>query len=204
MGKHTAAEFVGHLIESRWPEIVRGNERKDGRAGVGSAVHVADMNFIERRFADAEHQLPFLLKANVGGTLDQLRRDAIGDASQSSYAARQHDHGPGGIGTAGHVGSDIGVRLLLNFSRVAADELLNEVAAPAKAEFLRDDAESAVGGDEVDVLNARIAFEGREQMTREECAAGSGCGDGQVLKRVRQLGPSSEIRCTTTVSQDRR
>ena len=195
---------MGHLVESRRAEIVGRNERKDGRAGIGGAIHVADMDFVKRRFTNAENKLPFLFKANIGSPLDQVRRNAIGDTSQSSDAARQNDHGARRIGTAGDIGSDIGVRLLLNFSRVAADELLNEVASTAKAQFLRDDAKRAVGSDEVDLLNARIAFQGREQMAREECATGSGRGDGQVLNGVRQLGPSSEIRCIATVSQGRR
>ena len=181
MGEHTAAELVGHLLESRGTEIVRRNERKDGRTGIGSPVHVADMDFIERGLANAKNQRTLLFKANVCGPLDQVRCDAIGNASQSADAAWQNNHGAGGIRTAGDVGSDIGVRLLLNFSRVAADELLNEVAPAAKAQLLRDDTERAVGGDEVDALNARIAFEGREQMAREECATGASCGHGQVV-----------------------
>jgi len=154
VSEYAAGELVGHLIESRRAEIVRRNERKDGRAGVSSTVHVADVNFVEGRFANAENKLPFLFKANVSSTLDQVRGDAVGDTSQSSDAAWQNNHGAGGIGTAGNVGSDIGVRLLVNFSRVAADELLNEVAPAAKAQFLGDDTERAVGSDEVDALNA--------------------------------------------------
>lgn len=204
MRQHTAAELVGHLVKSRRAEIVRGNQGKDGRTGIGSTIHVADMNFIERRFAYAEDQWAPLLETNIGGALDQMRRDAIGDTSQSAHAAWQNNHRARGIRTAGDVGSDIGVRLLMNFSRVAADELLNESAPAAKAQFLRHDAERAVRGDEVHALNPGIAFEGREQMASEQCATGSGRSDGQVLDGVRQLGPSSEIRCIATVSQGRR
>lgn len=120
------------------------------------------MNFVEGRFADAENELTFLLEANVGGSLDQMRRDSVGDTSQSADAARYDDHGARRVRAAGNVGSDIGVRLLFNFSRVAADDLLDEVAAAAKAQFLGHDTESAVRGNEVDVFNAGIAFECRE------------------------------------------
>jgi len=192
---------VGHLVESRRTEIVCGNEWKDSRASVGSTVHVADMDFVERRLANAKNQRALLFEANVGGALDQVRRDAVGDTSQSSDAARQNDHGIGGIRAAGHVGSNIGIRLLVNFSRVAADELPNEVAAAAKAQFLRDDAESAVGSDEVYVLNTGIPIDGREQVASKESPAGSSRGHRQVLKGVRQLGPSSEIRWTPGMSQ---
>src|SRR5438045_8273433 len=72
VGEHAAGELVRHLVERRGAKVVRRDERKDGRASVGGTVEVADMDFAERSFAHAEHQRTLLLKANVGGALDQM------------------------------------------------------------------------------------------------------------------------------------
>ena len=60
-----ASKVGGLVIEGR-------NQGKDGSSGIGGAVHVADMDFVERRLADAQHQRTLLLQADVGGALDQL------------------------------------------------------------------------------------------------------------------------------------
>src|SRR5580704_1574888 len=97
------------------PVIKGGDERKDGRASVGSAVHVANVDFVQRRFTHAQDERTLLFEADVGGALDQVRGDAVGDAGQSAHAAGEHDHGVGGVRAAGHIGSDIGVRLFFDF-----------------------------------------------------------------------------------------
>ena len=87
VGKNAARELMRHLVERCRAEVVGGNERKDSRSGVGGAVHVVDVNFVERSFADAEHQRALLFEANVGGTLDQARSDAVGYTCERTDAA---------------------------------------------------------------------------------------------------------------------
>jgi len=185
VGEDAAGEFVGHLVERGRTKIVRRDERKDGRTGIGGAVQVANVNFVERGFADAEHQRAFFFEANVGGALDQMRRDAIGNASQRAHAAGQDDHGVAGIGTAGDVGADIGVGLLANFAGLTPEQLLDHVVAAAEFEFFSHDAQGAVRGDKVDGCDARIALDGKQQAAHEDCAAGAGGGDAQVLRWMR-------------------
>jgi len=167
VGEYAAGEFVRHLIQSSRPEIVGGNEWEDGRASVGSAVHISDVDFVERRLAYAKDQQALLFEAYVGGALDQVRSNAVGDTGKSTDATRDDDHRAGRIRPAGDVSSDIGIRLLMNFSRLAPDELSNEVATTAKAEFFSDDAKCAIGGDEVDVPNTNIAISDGEQVAGE-------------------------------------
>jgi len=116
VSENAAGELVGHLIEGGGAEVVGGDEREDGRSGVGGAVHVADVNFVERRFANAENELAFFFEANVSGTLSQMRRDAIGDSRERTDAAGQNDHRVGRVRAAGDVGTDVGIGLLLNFA----------------------------------------------------------------------------------------
>ncbi len=116
MGKNAAGKLVRHLIERGRPKIVGEDERKDSRSSVSGAVHVANMDFVERRFADAKNQRTLFFEAHVGGALNQVGSAAVGNAGQSSDAARNDDHRVGRIGTAGNVGADVGIRLLLNFA----------------------------------------------------------------------------------------
>src|SRR6185437_7344145 len=90
--EHAAGELVRHLVERGGKEVVRGDERKDGRSRVGRAIHIADVDLVERSFANAEHELTLFLEADVGGALDQVRSNAIGNAGERTDAARQHDH----------------------------------------------------------------------------------------------------------------
>jgi len=189
VGEDAAREFVGHLVERDGAEVVRGNERKDGGPGVGGAVHVADVNFVERRLADTEHERTFFFEANVGGAFDQMRSNAVGNARQGSDTAGQHDHRIGRIRTAGDVGADIGVGLLMNFARgTASEDLADEIVAAGDFEFFCHYAERTVGGDEVDGLDTVVAIDGEQQLAKEDCAAGSGGGDGQVLRKGWHLG----------------
>ena len=182
MGKNAAGKLVGHLIERGRPKIVGGDERKDSRSSVSSAVHVANMDFVERRFADAKNQWMLFFEAHVGGALNQVGSAAVGNAGQGSDAARNDDHRVGRVGTAGDVCADVGIRLLANFAGSATENLAKQIAAAAKTKLFGDDAKRAVGGDEVHGLNARIALNCLQQLTREQCAAGAGCGDGQVCR----------------------
>ena len=88
-------------------EIVGRNEGKDGGSGVGCPVHIANMNFVERSFADAEHERTFFFKADIGGALDQVRSDAAGNTGERSDAAWQDDHRVSRIRAAGDVGANV-------------------------------------------------------------------------------------------------
>ena len=185
MGEDAASELVGHLVERGGVEVVGGDEREDGRSGVGGAVHVADVNFVERGFTDAEHERTIFFEANVGGALNEMPGNAVSNTGKRAHAAGQHDHRIGGIRAAGDVGPDIGVGLLLDFARAAVSEnLADEVIASAQAKFLRHDAQRAVGGDEVDGLNAVVAIHGEQKVAQKDCTARAGGGDGQIGRLI--------------------
>ena len=187
MGKNATSKLVRHLVEGGGTEIVGRYERKDGRASVGGTVHVANVNFVERRFPYTKYQRTSFFKANVGGALNQAGSDAVRNTGQSSDTARNDDHRIGRIGTTGNVCANISVRLLVNFAGGATEKLARQIAAAAKTEFLRDDAKRAIGGDEVHGFNAQIALKRLQQVTRKQGAAGAGCRDDQVLRCVRQF-----------------
>ena len=193
MGEDAAGELVGHLVESGRTEVVRGDEGKYGRAGVGGPVHVADVNFVERSFADAEHQRTFFFEADVSGAFDQVRGDAVCNAGKGSHAAGNNDHGVGGIRTTRNVSADISVGLLMDFAGRVSEHLAHQVATAAEFEFFGNDAQGAAGGDEVDRLNAFVAFDSEQQVAEEQRPAGAGGGDGEILRWVGQLGGAPEV-----------
>ena len=80
-----------------------------------------------------------------------IRCEAIstGDAGEGADAAGDNDHRVRGIRAAGDIGSNVGVRLQLNFCGRNADDLTYEVGAALDGEFFGQNAERAVGGDEV-------------------------------------------------------
>src|SRR5207253_5424908 len=120
VSENAAGELMRHLVERGGTEVERGNERKDGRSGFGGAVHIANVDFVQGRLAHAENQRTFFFEADIGGTLNQVRRDAVGNAGEGAHAARDNDHGVGGIRTAGYVCTDVSVGLLMNFARNAS------------------------------------------------------------------------------------
>jgi hypothetical protein len=183
MGKHAISEFAGHHFSAGRTVIERGDEREDGGAGIGGPIHVADVDLVERGFAHAQHQRALLLEGDVGGALDEMGSCAIGDPGQGAHAARDHDHGVGGIRAAGHVGADIGVGLLVNLVRGLPQHLRDQVAAAFELKFLGEDTQGAVGSDEVDRLHALVALDGQQKLPQEDGTAGAGSSDGQILRR---------------------
>ena len=154
MGQHAVTELSRRLFEGGWAEIERGDQRKDDGAGIGSSIHVADVNFVQRRLTDAEHQGALLFETNVRGAFDEMRSDSVRDASQRADAARNDDHSVGWIRAAGDVGANIGICLRLNLAGRAPEDLADQVGAAFESEFLCQHTQCAVGGDEVHGLNA--------------------------------------------------
>jgi len=140
MGENAIRELAGHGFRAFGPIVEGRDQREDRRSGVGSTVHVADVDFVERRFTNAEHKRALLLEADIGGAFYKVRCDSVGNPRESANAARDDDHGFGRVRSAGDVGSDVGIGLLLDFLRRLAKELANEVAPTAYAKFFRQNA----------------------------------------------------------------
>ena len=175
----------GHAVRA---VVESWDQRIDGRARIRRAVHVADVDFVEWSFADAEHERPLLLERNIGGALDELGGNAVGDACQGAHAARDHDHSVGGVRAAGNVGANIGVGLKFDLGGFGTEDLFDQIVAAADFELLGHNTQGAVGCDEVDVTDPVIALGGEQKFAEEHCAAGAGGGHGQVLRRkVRRI-----------------
>jgi hypothetical protein len=160
MSQDAISVLPSHDFDAGGPIIESRDQRKDSRACIGCSKHVADMDFIEWRLADAENQSPFLFQANVSGALKQVGSDSVGNAGKGAYAARNNNHGISGIGAASDVCTNVIIGLLLDFAGILAQQLLNEIATAAKLQLLGHNPQGAIGGDEVDRLDPRISVDG--------------------------------------------
>lgn len=182
MGQDAVGEFAGHVIEARWSVVEGRDQREDGSTGIGGFVHVADVNLIQRRLADAEHQRPSFFESYIGGALDKLRSDAVRDARECSNTAGDDDHPIARVGTAGHIRTDIGIRLQLDLAGTLAQDPADEIAASAERKLFGEDAQGAVGSNEVHSLDAGIAFDGEQKLFEKDRTTGACGGNGQVVR----------------------
>lgn len=132
------------------------------------------MDSVEWGFTNAEQQRVAFFEADVSRAMDQVRGEAIGDGGEGAHGARQNNHCVSGIASAGNVGTDIALCVLLDFGGRCAEELLCEVVAAADMQFFGEDAESAVGGNEVYFCYAGVGCEGAKHLNNIDRSAGSG------------------------------
>ena len=168
MGEHPVGELAGHGFEACGAVVEGRDEREDRSPGICGSVHVADVNLIQWRFADAEQQRPSLFESYIGGTLDELGSDAVGDARERTNTAGDDNHPIARVRPAGHIRPDIGIGLLLDLAGGLAQDLANQIAASTQREFFSEDAQRAVGSDEVHGLDAGIAFDGEQKLFKKD------------------------------------
>ena len=164
-----------------------GHDREDGGAGVRRELHVAQVDAVEGGLAHAEDEAAALLEADIGGSLDEVRGEAVGDAGERAHGAWQNDHAVGGIAAAGDGGADVGFGVLMDFGVWAgcAEELFDQAVAAAELQFFGEDAQGGFRGDEVDVGDAGVGIEGAQHFGGEDGAAGAGDGKGKAKDEAR-------------------
>ena len=140
------------------------------------------MDAVEGGFADAEDEGAVLFETDVGGAVDEVLREAVGDGGQGAHGAGKDDHGVGRVAAAGDVGADVGFGVLLELGAGCAEELFGEVVAAAQVQLFGEDAEGAVGGYEVDLCDALVGGEGAQDLGGVDAAAGSRDGQGDAAR----------------------
>ena len=131
MRQDSVDELAGHLGGVLGMVVEGGDYGEDGGSGVGGELHVAKVDAVQRGLSDTEEQGTALLEADVGGALDEVRGETVGDGGESPHGAGQDDHGIGEVTAAGDVGCDVGVCVLLQFGARGVEELFGEAVAAA-------------------------------------------------------------------------
>jgi hypothetical protein len=180
VGEDSVDEVAGHVFGGLRVVVESGDCGEDGGAGVGGELHVAEVDAVEGGFADAEDQGTVFFEADVGGTLDQVGGEAVGDGGEGAHGAGKDDHRFSGIASAGDVGSDVGFGVLFDFRGGSAEKLFCEVIAAAEVELFGEDAEGVFADDEIDFGDAIVLHSGAEELGGVDAAASSGYGEGDV------------------------
>ena len=81
--------------------------RQDDRAGPGQAQHVLEMDGGQRRLAWNQDQLAAFLENHVGGALDQVVGQPLGDSGQCAHRAGTDDHRVRRVGARGDRGEPL-------------------------------------------------------------------------------------------------
>ncbi len=159
-----------------------GDDGEDGGAGFSDGGHVAQVDEVEWGLADAEDEAAALFEANVGGALDEVLGEAVGDAAEGAHGAGKDDHGRDGIRTGGDGGADILVGEEGDPVRGVADEFFHETGTARDAGFFGQDAERAGRDDEVDTVDAGVVFKRAEHLDGEYRTAGAGDRENDVRR----------------------
>ena len=114
MGDDSVDEVPGHVLGGLGVVVEGGNGGEDGGAGVGGELHVAQVDAIERGLADAEDEGAVFFETDVGGAVDEVGGEAVGDGGEGAHGAGKDDHRGGGIAAAGDVGPDVGHGMLVD------------------------------------------------------------------------------------------
>ncbi len=131
VGEDSVDELAGHFGGALRMVVEGGDDGEDGGSGVGGELHVAQVDAVEGSLADAEDEGAALFEADVGGALDEVRGEAVGDGGERAHGAGKDDHGVGGIAAAGDVGADVGVGVVLELRAGCAEEFFGEIVAAA-------------------------------------------------------------------------
>lgn len=124
-------EVACHIVGGLGLVVEGGNDWEDGGASVRSKLHVAEVDAVEGGFADAEDEGAVFFEADVGGAVDEVLGEAVGDGGESAHGAREDDHRIGGVTATGDIGSDICFGVLVELGTRRADEFFCEVVAAA-------------------------------------------------------------------------
>ncbi len=131
VGQDSVDELAGHVGGVLGVVVEGGYYGEDGGAGVGGELHVAKVDAVEGRLADAEDEWATFFEAYVGGALDEVGGEAVGYGGEGSHGAGKDDHRVRWVAAAGDVGSDVGVGELLKFGAGGVEELFGEIVAAA-------------------------------------------------------------------------
>ena len=176
VGEDAVDEVAGHIFCGLRVIVKSGDCGEDGGAGVGGELHVAKMDAVEGGFANAEEQGAIFFEADIGGALDQVGSEAVGDGGEGAHGAGKDDHRVGGVAAAGDVGAYVGFSVLFDLWGWSAEKFFYEVVAAAEMELFGEDAEGVFADDEIDFGDAIILHGDAEELGGIYAAAGSGDG----------------------------
>ena len=141
VGEDAVDELVRHFGRRMGPVVQGGDGGEDGGAGIRGEAHIAEVDAIEGRFADAEQEWSALLEANIGSPMDEVGGEAVGDGRERSHGTGKDDHSIAGAAATGDAGADVGVGVLRDFSGALSKKLQGKIVATADLQLGGEDAQ---------------------------------------------------------------
>src|ERR1700722_13147018 len=176
LGQDAVGEMGDDVVDGFGRVVEGGHGGHDGGTGVVDAEHVFEVDAVEGRFPEAEHQGAALFQADVGGAGKQIVGYAGGDGGERAGGARDDDHGVNGSAAGGDGGADVFVGQVFDFFCGRAGQERSEFFAVGRddIQFGGDEAQTRFRDDEKDALDTRVGVEQTKHGLRVDCAAGSG------------------------------
>ena len=87
VGEDSVDELAGHFFGGLRVVVEGGDGGEDGGSGFGGELHVAEMDAVEGSLADAEDEGAVFFEADVGGPLDEVGGEAVGDGGEGAHGA---------------------------------------------------------------------------------------------------------------------
>ena len=85
-------EVASDVVNGLRVVVEGGDDGIDRSAGLSDGGHIANVDEIEGRLADAEDKRPALLEADIGGAFDEVRGEAMGDAGKRAHGTGKNNH----------------------------------------------------------------------------------------------------------------
>jgi hypothetical protein len=205
-----AVDVVAGDVLKRLRRVVEGgDDGVDRRACLGDRRHVADVDEVQRSFADAEDEAAAFFEADVRGSFDEVAGETVSDASEGAHRAGENDHCVHRVGAGGDGCADVFVSVVRNFGGGLAEEAGDEVGSTADLRFLGQNAERAGREDEVDAGDASILLERAEHLNGKYRSTCSGHRKRNCLRLLRRtelrlpshpaiIAQQTGSECTTT------
>ncbi len=160
-------DFFRRVVES-------GHRGHYGGAGVVDAQHIFQMDAVQRRFAQTQHQRAALFQANVRSAREQIARGSGGDRAERAGRARNDHHAVHDGAAGGDAGADILIRQIFDFLCGSAGQQRRQFFRVRRdhAEFGGEQAHAGFACDEKNALRrARSAIEQAQNGLRVGRAA---------------------------------
>ena len=89
VGEDAVDEVARHVFGGLRVVVESGDGGEDGGACVGGELHVAQVDAVEGSLADAEDEGAVFLEADVGGALNEVGGETVGDARRECPWSRE-------------------------------------------------------------------------------------------------------------------
>ena len=196
-----AARKLHHQVVNCFRSVIeRRHHRHNHRARSLCAQHVFQVNAVQRRIAHAEKQLAAFFHHHIRRARHQIVASPARDGGQRADGAGNHDHRVHGITSRSDGRANILIRNGFDFLGGAPQDPPGKFFQVTRGDFqfFGEQPLARFRGHQVNLPHARIIFQQRKRLLRENSAAGSGHADGDDFGLCLSHGFCADINSLAT------